>query len=99
MSLKSGLYTIRCKATDNYIGRSENEDKSLNPKRVINLPEGVEAPKWQVEHVGGGKYILSINDALTAAIDKKVFAILGDEPAPTEWIIESIDYQGENNFV
>ncbi len=45
MALKSGTYIISSVSADSYIGRNLAEDLSLNPKRVIILPKGVEAPK------------------------------------------------------
>ena len=45
MALESGTYIIASKSEDSYVGRKQNEDKSLLPKRVVVLPKGVEAPK------------------------------------------------------
>lgn len=45
MALKSGTYIIANKAEDSYVGRNPIEDHSLNPKAVIVLPKGVQAPK------------------------------------------------------
>ncbi len=45
MALKSGTYIIASVSQDSYVGRKQNEDKSLLPKRVVVLPQGVEAPK------------------------------------------------------
>ena len=44
MALESGTYIIASKSEDSYVGRKQNEDKSLLPKRVVVLPKGVEAP-------------------------------------------------------
>jgi hypothetical protein len=43
--LQSGTYIVFGKSTNQPIGRALAEDKSLGPKRVVNLPGGVEAPK------------------------------------------------------
>ncbi len=45
MALKSGTYVIVNKAENSYIGRTSVEDRTLYPKRIGILPQGVEAPK------------------------------------------------------
>ncbi len=60
MSLKSGTYIIASKSEESYVGRMQNEDHSLLPKRVIVLPKGVEAPKVR------GTKLLPYNEILNS---------------------------------
>ncbi|EEB99950.1 hypothetical protein MPER_00237, partial [Moniliophthora perniciosa FA553] len=61
MPLETGYYLIQNR--DKYLGASEEE--SLVPRRVIILPDGVEAPKWKVEKVGDNRYTITIDSART----------------------------------
>ncbi|KIJ94840.1 hypothetical protein K443DRAFT_683415 [Laccaria amethystina LaAM-08-1] len=91
MALESGTYLITSLAQPPHsasIGRNNSEDKSLNPKRVVALPPGVQRAVWDIEALGDDKYILNARDAPTAAIDGLIFAILRDEPAPTKWFLK-----------
>ena len=45
MALKPGKYLISSVMTNEYIGRTENEDASTRPKEIVLLPKGVLAPK------------------------------------------------------
>ena len=45
MSLESGLYVVKSVAGDRFVGRFPVEDRSLRPKQVFALPEGVEIPR------------------------------------------------------
>ena len=44
MALKSGTYIIASTSAESYVGRNLAEELSLNPKHVVVLPKGVEAP-------------------------------------------------------
>jgi len=54
--LSSGVYAIYSKASDLFIGRNPTEDKSLDPKPIVSLAQGVKAPR-----VGKECFYLSLN--------------------------------------
>ncbi|KDQ15369.1 hypothetical protein BOTBODRAFT_173862 [Botryobasidium botryosum FD-172 SS1] len=89
MPLESGEYIIEYLKFDQYIGRKFAEDKSLNPKQIVSIPPGVQAPKWQVEKIGDGKYKLSIGGAPTGVENREVYAFLMPDGNPVEeWLIQ-----------
>ncbi|KAH7908866.1 hypothetical protein BJ138DRAFT_305952 [Hygrophoropsis aurantiaca] len=91
--LEPGLYMITslCLPGGSFIGRDVHEDLSLRPKRVIVLPQGVQAPRWIVESLGKGRYRLKVGGAPTCEMDKELYAMLvGTEGE--EWIIKHRDY-------
>ncbi|KJA18988.1 hypothetical protein HYPSUDRAFT_217850 [Hypholoma sublateritium FD-334 SS-4] len=98
MTLKSGTYTITSKAENAYVGRSHREDRSFNPKRVVFLPQDSDAPKWEIEAVPTGNFIMKIGGGHAAEIDKRLFAILQEEPKPVTWKIEAQPHMGENTY-
>ncbi|KAF3931436.1 hypothetical protein ABW19_dt0202727 [Dactylella cylindrospora] len=100
-TLEPGLYIIRSKAFPNFIGRRNQEDMSLLPKKIMTLPEGVEAPRWEVQrHEGGPEphYTLKAGGSHTATIDDKLWAILLPEPIAERWIITAQPQHGENTY-
>ncbi|KDR67304.1 hypothetical protein GALMADRAFT_283623 [Galerina marginata CBS 339.88] len=98
MALQNGSYTITSKAGAFPVGRNKAEDRSLNPKKVVLLPQGIESPEWIVEALADGTYILKIGGRPTANIDELLFAVLLDEPEPTKWKVNPQFHQGENTY-
>jgi hypothetical protein len=47
-----GWYCLALAGTGQFLGRNRVEDRSLMPKKVLLLPEGVEPPRLLVEVVG-----------------------------------------------
>ena len=45
MSLSNGIYIVTSVAGDRHIGRFPVEDRSLLPKQLFALPEGIEPPR------------------------------------------------------
>ncbi|KAK7047233.1 hypothetical protein VNI00_006899 [Paramarasmius palmivorus] len=97
MSLESGLYIIR--NIDKAVGRKQAEDRSLLPKRVVVLPPSVEDPKWEIQKEDSNRYILKVQGAPTANIDRLVFALLQDEESAEKWRIEAVPQHGENRYI
>ncbi|KAK7047234.1 hypothetical protein VNI00_006900 [Paramarasmius palmivorus] len=97
MSLESGLYII--KNQGKYIGRNLAEDMSLLPKRIVTLPESVQAPRWEVEKKDDNKYILKCQKDATVQFDNLVWAALLPEPLPEKWCIEHVPHHGQNAYV
>ncbi len=102
MALESGIYIISSRASETYIGRSETEDKSLLPKRIIVLPKGVEAPRFLVEKspISEGCYIIGAREGLVAEKDKLLWAFLIHNAAPptTTWLITPQPQHGPNVY-
>ncbi|THG95045.1 hypothetical protein EW026_g6535 [Hermanssonia centrifuga] len=101
MSLKEGNYIIRNRAQGQFIGRNLAEDLSLLPKKVINLPHGVQAPVWTVLPVNDSdnKYRFKIGGSYVAEIDHLLFAVLLEEPLPTEWRVTPSERDGPNAYI
>ncbi|KAK6534870.1 hypothetical protein TWF281_006169 [Arthrobotrys megalospora] len=88
--IASGLYHIRSKVDAQSIGRHAQEDKSLNPKRIVLLDSSeAEGPNaiWEVQQKDGGGYILKCRGAVSAAKDFHLWAILHDSDEGTIWRI------------
>lgn len=99
MSLESGIYIIQSKSQGGYVGRNSTEDRSLLPKKVVILPQGVEAPKWEIEKLDNGKYAFKTGGSHTAGFDKQLWAVLLPEPIATKWRIEPQPRDGENTYI
>ncbi|KAG8998061.1 hypothetical protein FRB94_007224 [Tulasnella sp. JGI-2019a] len=85
--IDSGVYMIMDKKTNNPVGRFPVEDLSLLPKRVVVIPQGMQAPHWVVQKNGDGTYNLKAGGASVAGMDRdgmKLFAVLIDEMAPPD---------------
>ncbi|KAH8092541.1 hypothetical protein BXZ70DRAFT_1067063 [Cristinia sonorae] len=103
-TLTPGLYFIQSVATDRFIARPQNEDKSLLPKAVVQLPAGQKPESaWVVESLPGAddnSYILRIGGAPTAKVDDRLFAILIDgEPNPEVWKVTHPERNASNEFI
>jgi len=98
MSLQAGAFTITSVSSKLPVGRSEREDLSLNPKRIITLPQGVQPPIWEVQRVESGNYILKARGNPTATFDRLLWAVLLDQPRPSEWKITARPQAGPNTF-
>ncbi|KJA18990.1 hypothetical protein HYPSUDRAFT_190357 [Hypholoma sublateritium FD-334 SS-4] len=102
MTLKSGTYIISSKSEDSYVGRNSVEDKSLHPKRVVVLPQGIEAPKvrhlWEIEALPDEIYILRIGGGFAAEINKLLFAVLIERPEDAVWKIVPQPREGEHTY-
>ncbi|KAG8983414.1 hypothetical protein FRB94_007216 [Tulasnella sp. JGI-2019a] len=86
MSLPPGQYTICNKQYGLYVGRSQKEDKSLNPKPIVALPGG-DRPAWMAKQNNSNANILMVGDAPTATINNGVCAVLQSQPSATQWKI------------
>ncbi|KAH7914247.1 hypothetical protein BJ138DRAFT_434388 [Hygrophoropsis aurantiaca] len=91
--LESGLYMVTspCLPGGSFVGRDVREDFSLRPKKVIVLPQGVQAPRWIVESLGKGRYRLKVGGAPTCEMNKELYAMLV-EAQGEEWIVTHRDY-------
>ncbi|KAI0070849.1 hypothetical protein K474DRAFT_1712957 [Panus rudis PR-1116 ss-1] len=101
MTLEDGIYIIQNQREGKpSVGRDEREDKSLLPKKVITLPEGVLAPRWEVKKVDENKYRLSVRGAPTGILDDFVFAFLTDAPSEKaeNWHIQEQPQHGVNIY-
>ncbi|KDR79612.1 hypothetical protein GALMADRAFT_63312 [Galerina marginata CBS 339.88] len=96
--MDSGLYIITSKMEEFPVGRNAAEDLSLNPKKVIILPKGIEAPRWILQKVSDDTFIMKAGGNYTANIDDKLFAVLMDEPRPTLWKVDPQFHLGENTY-
>ncbi|KAG8983413.1 hypothetical protein FRB93_007272 [Tulasnella sp. JGI-2019a] len=98
MSLPSNQFTICNKAYGLYVGRPQREDKSLLPKPIVALPEGVRSA-WTTKSSKPNTSILMVGGAPTAAITNQVFAILLPEPPATTWKIMPVPQAGANTYL
>ncbi|CAL1706523.1 unnamed protein product [Somion occarium] len=100
MSLEPGNYEITSAIDGNpIVARHPIEDHSGNPKTVFALPLGIRPlGPWTVEKASGDKYILKAFGSPTAAIDKKLFAILNDLYPAQEWVVTRIPQAGEDAY-
>ncbi|KAF9523926.1 hypothetical protein CPB83DRAFT_862140 [Crepidotus variabilis] len=96
--LPDGRYIIQSVSAKKFIGRSPREDLSLNPKRVMLLPEGIRAPFFEVKSSGSGYKILAGGNP-TAEFDRSLWAILLDRPPAEEWKIQAIPQSGPNRYI
>jgi len=101
MFLESGQYQIASALGDGIlVGRRLAEDRSLRPKAVVTLPRGSPPPHpWQILKQDNGSYILRAAGAPTAAINDKLFAILLDQPEPTQWKIVPSERDGKGAYI
>ncbi|KDQ15370.1 hypothetical protein BOTBODRAFT_65452 [Botryobasidium botryosum FD-172 SS1] len=94
MTLETGEYTIQYLKTRQYIGRKFAEDKSLNPKQVVSVPQDAQAPKWRVEKLDNDRYRLSIGYPTGVQGRGMAAFLMGEEPE--EWVIRHFG-SGEDN--
>ncbi|KAF8642476.1 hypothetical protein AX16_009477 [Volvariella volvacea WC 439] len=97
MALTSGRYLI--KNRDNYVGRALREDMSLLPKAVLLLPEGVEAPVWEVEVLEDGLVILKTRNSTAARQADRVVAILMEEIPAQQWKLTNDERSGPYAYI
>ncbi|KAI1785404.1 serine protease inhibitor [Ganoderma leucocontextum] len=91
MALESGRYYIFSKVDDTPVGRNYIEDKSLLPKGIYKLPQGIPPPEWDVEKLPNGNYKFQNRGALVGALDRNLFAFLIDAEGlfpTTEWTVQ-----------
>ncbi|KAF9522981.1 hypothetical protein CPB83DRAFT_863648 [Crepidotus variabilis] len=96
--LPNGRYIIRSVGARKFVGRSPREDYSLLPKRVILLPDGVQAPFFEFQSTDRGTKILAGGNS-TAEIDRNLFAVLLPEPPAEDWKIQAIPQSGKNRYI
>lgn len=103
MTLEPGLYTISCRGTEAYIGRHVVEDKSLLPKRIVNLPKGVVTPGFTVEKSAASEecYVLRASGGLVAEKDQLLWASVLDSFAPPTylWRITAQPQHGQHIYM
>ncbi|TFK19756.1 hypothetical protein FA15DRAFT_697327 [Coprinopsis marcescibilis] len=83
MSFPTGHYFIRSvtQSPDNAIGRYVAEDRSLNPKQIVNgVVESEVQEEWIIENAGPSGYALRNAGARVGALEGKLFAFLIDDP-------------------
>jgi len=107
-NLPSDQYYIRNKGQ--FAGRSDTEDKSLNPKEVY-CPTGsskidLASPsccntasysnilQWELERLDNGHYRISALRAPTKEINNLLYALVIDRAVPDEWIITKRRQEG-----
>ncbi|KAF3927911.1 hypothetical protein ABW20_dc0106811 [Dactylellina cionopaga] len=99
MTLPNGRYIIKCKANNQFVGRNIREDLSLNPKRVVNLPEEADEQPliWEIQKRENG-YDMRARGSHTAIIDNKLYAVLLEQPVAEEWVITPRPQHGQNIY-
>ncbi|KAG8996134.1 hypothetical protein FRB94_008559 [Tulasnella sp. JGI-2019a] len=97
MSLESGTYTIKNKASGTCIGRNPVEDRSLNPKRVLSLPPGGDAPRWNIQK-DGNDYKMMIRGASATELDGLVKALLMGQQGASKWCITPQPQHGTDMY-
>lgn len=96
MSFETGFYYIRNASNPDAlgkdIGRHLAEDRSLLPKKVVNLPSPFAGQsRFSLEKKDDGSYTIQINGARLVSIERKLFAALLPEPFPDQkWKFEAI---------
>ncbi|KAK1217307.1 hypothetical protein PQX77_020046 [Marasmius sp. AFHP31] len=94
MSLESGKYEI--KNAETFINRHPIEDRSLNPKRIVSLPEDVQALyPWTVEKVDD-KYLLKAGGAPTGEHEGHVYALLMYQEKTEHWVLDPAESPNSN---
>ncbi|KAF3929099.1 hypothetical protein ABW20_dc0107213 [Dactylellina cionopaga] len=92
MSIETGRYIIDPKDKKlGWVGRHFIEDRSLLPKKILTLPEGVQPPQWILEKLPSGNYIFRANDATTGVKDGLLWALLIDMFPAEEWFLNKQD--------
>ncbi|KAJ8082138.1 hypothetical protein AAF712_001860 [Marasmius tenuissimus] len=97
MPIENGEYEIT--SSGYTIARSVTEDRSLNPKRILSLPKGLEAQEWTVERVDDDKYLLKAGGAPTGEHEGHVYAFLIDQDKAEQWILEPVQSSHPNCFI
>ncbi|KAG8985632.1 hypothetical protein FRB94_003526 [Tulasnella sp. JGI-2019a] len=94
MSVQTGLYIITNKQMGMLIGQLPIEDKSLCPKCVCSLPQGIQPPRWEVQN-NSSDYTMKIMRASVGAQDSVLFTFLIDEGAEqNKWSITPTPQHG-----
>ncbi|KAG8996127.1 hypothetical protein FRB94_008552 [Tulasnella sp. JGI-2019a] len=102
MSIKTGIYIISNKANNHSIGRYPVEDLSMQPKHVLVLPQGIQAPQWIIEKKEGtDTYTMKAGHAATAVQDGLLWVTLMDDTPPpaASWSITATPQHGENTYI
>ncbi|KAG8996129.1 hypothetical protein FRB94_008554 [Tulasnella sp. JGI-2019a] len=101
MSIESGLYIVVNKANGHNIGRYPVEDRSLLPKRVMVLPQGVQAPMWIIEKKPDSNYTMKAGGAPASTQNSLLFVSLidGIPPPAASWCITATPQHGENTYI
>ncbi|KAF9523925.1 hypothetical protein CPB83DRAFT_774718 [Crepidotus variabilis] len=94
----TGHYIVKSVSAKKFIGRSPHEDRSLLPKRVMVLPEDIQAPLL-VFNNSGKETQISTGGAPTAVIDGKLFSILLEVPPGEKWTVEAVPQSGPNRYI
>ncbi|KDR77726.1 hypothetical protein GALMADRAFT_65624, partial [Galerina marginata CBS 339.88] len=97
-AMDTGIYIITSKVDEFPVGRNAAEDLSRDPKKVVILPKGIEAPKWILQKVSDDTFIMKAGSNYTADIGNMLFAVLTDVPRPTLWKIEPQFHLGKNTY-
>ncbi|KZP29488.1 hypothetical protein FIBSPDRAFT_851488 [Athelia psychrophila] len=76
MSLPSGYYLIKHQRSNKNVSRYRIEDKSLNPKRVLVLPDSTDSyddPVWIIESSGDGNYHFTNRGGAASVINGNIY--------------------------
>ncbi|KAF9446567.1 hypothetical protein P691DRAFT_783541 [Macrolepiota fuliginosa MF-IS2] len=102
MPLEPGLYIISCRGAGGYIGKNLVEDKSLLPKRIVNVPPDAGAPQFTVERSPSSTecYVIRTTGALIAERNQLLWAYVLDSFAPSTylWCINAEPQHGEHAY-
>ncbi|KAG9010626.1 hypothetical protein FRB93_003894 [Tulasnella sp. JGI-2019a] len=102
MSIETGMYLISSKVNNHSIGRYPVEDRTMLPKRVMVLPQGIQAPHWIIEKKEGtDTYTMKAGHAATAVEDGLLWVTLMDSmpPLAASWSITATPQHGENTYI
>ncbi|KAF9521869.1 hypothetical protein CPB83DRAFT_911627 [Crepidotus variabilis] len=94
----TGRYMIRSVMTRNYIGRSQREDRSLLPKRIVLLSDGVRPTEF-VFNTSGREAKITAGGSPTAAIDNKLYSVLLDTPPAQQWVVQRVSESGPAQYI
>lgn len=98
MPLDTGIYIISTMADNRPVGRHLVEDRSLLPKAVRALPNGIQAPRIVVEQTPKGN-LIKAGGAPTGKFRDAVYAFLIDVEQPQHWVITAQPHHGENVYI
>ncbi|KAG8996131.1 hypothetical protein FRB94_008556 [Tulasnella sp. JGI-2019a] len=98
--LPTGTYIIESKTNRQAIGTRPGEETTIvgKPIPVVSLPQGVEAPKWEIEkNQKGDTYVLTIGGGTVAEIDNLVATL--PELGIGEWRVTTIPQTGPDTYI
>ncbi|KAF8877977.1 hypothetical protein BD779DRAFT_1227682 [Infundibulicybe gibba] len=92
--MESGTYTINSVRADAYIGPAATLEY---PMRIISFLHGTQAPRFAIEKLPHGYYLIKANGVLACVISNLVFTI-DSGPLREEWIITCRENHGPNAY-